>query len=103
MDEEVEKEKDDEAYERERAERLRKDQEATEKKRRKREKLKLKKGKNGKVPPQDGGPSGEKAPGKVMPRSANVDADTAAGGGGMNGAGEVEEVKTEGLIICDDD
>lgn len=104
MDEEVEKEKEDELYEREAAERRKKDEEETAKKRRKREmkKMKGKKGKGG----QNAGEV-EKANSKIQERAdaGGDEKDDGKEDAGRTGqaAEAVATKEEEGLIIHDDD
>jgi len=92
MDEEVKGEEDREVWEREREERLKRDEEITRKKREKR----MKKGKKG-------GAAGEV---KKVRVKARVDGGGAGGeneSGDTNGNGEAKAVEEVGLIIHDDD
>ena len=94
MNEEVEKEKGQEDWERERAERVARDAEKTRKNREKRERLKHKKGKKG--------GEGEVKVGGIKPRvelAKNVEEN----GGEGEGENEVRGAEMVGVIIHDDD
>ena len=94
MNEEVEKEKGQEDWERERAERVARDAEKTRKNREKRERLKHKKGKKGR--------EGEVKVGGIKPRvelAKNVEEN----GGEGEGENEVRGAEMVGVIIHDDD
>lgn len=97
MDAEVRRERDREGFEKEREERLRKDDERTRRNREKREKQRARKAKKGKP--------GAKVAARAAPTRRDDDEDGEEGreGEGMEGVQDAKAVEQPGLVIHDDD